>query len=74
MNSSANWENLESRTAEEVIDLILNERADQRVCFTCSFQAEDIVVLHLLTKTPAGYSRAFPGNRLSLSTDLRISR
>jgi phosphoadenosine phosphosulfate reductase len=50
MISSANWDSLETHAAEEVIDLILNERADQRVCFTCSFQAEDIVVLHLLRK------------------------
>jgi phosphoadenosine phosphosulfate reductase len=50
MTASTNWENLETRAAEEVIDLILNERADQRACFTCSFQAEDIVVLHLLRK------------------------
>lgn len=50
MSSSPKWENLEARAAEEVIDLILNERPDQRVCFTCSFQAEDIVVLHLLRK------------------------
>ncbi|MGB2667958.1 MAG: phosphoadenylyl-sulfate reductase [Candidatus Acidiferrum sp.] len=50
MIPSANWDNLETYPAEEVVDLILNERADQRVCFTCSFQAEDIVVLHLLRK------------------------
>jgi phosphoadenosine phosphosulfate reductase len=50
MISSANWDSLENRAAEEVIDLILNECAGQRVCFTCSFQAEDIVVLHLLRK------------------------
>jgi phosphoadenosine phosphosulfate reductase len=50
MVSSANWDSLEPRAAEEVIDLIVSERADQRVCFTCSFQAEDIVVLHLLRK------------------------
>lgn len=50
MISSANWDSLEPRTAEGVIDLIVSERADQRLCFTCSFQAEDIVVLHLLRK------------------------
>jgi phosphoadenosine phosphosulfate reductase len=50
MIPSTNWDSLETRSAEEVIDLILNERADQRVCFTCSFQAEDVVVLHLLRK------------------------
>jgi phosphoadenosine phosphosulfate reductase len=50
MISSANWDSLENRAAEEVIDLNLSETAGQRVCFTCSFQAEDIVVLHLLRK------------------------
>ena len=50
MTSSANWDYLETRAPEEVIDLILNELTDQRACFTCSFQAEDVVVLHLLRK------------------------
>jgi phosphoadenosine phosphosulfate reductase len=50
MHTPNNWDRLETRTAEEVIDLILNEQPQQRVCFTCSFQAEDVVVLHLLRK------------------------
>jgi phosphoadenosine phosphosulfate reductase len=44
------WESLETRTADDVIDLILNTQPQQRACFTCSFQAEDVVVLHLLRK------------------------
>jgi phosphoadenosine phosphosulfate reductase len=44
------WESLETRTADDVIDLILNREPQQRACFTCSFQAEDVVVLHLLRK------------------------
>lgn len=50
MHTPHDWERLETRTAEEVIELILNEQAQQCVCFTCSFQAEDVVVLHLLRK------------------------
>lgn len=40
--------NLEAQSAEGLIDLVLGEPAGRGVCFTCSFQAEDIVVLHLL--------------------------
>jgi phosphoadenosine phosphosulfate reductase len=42
-------ENLETGTADEVIDSILTKHG-ARACFTCSFQAEDVVVLHLLRK------------------------
>jgi phosphoadenosine phosphosulfate reductase len=44
------WDSLETRTAEEVVDLILSERPQKRACFTCSFQAEDVIVLQLLRK------------------------
>ena len=44
------WEQLDARKAEEVIDAILAEQTGKSVCFTCSFQAEDVVVLHLLRK------------------------
>ena len=44
------WEQLDARKAEEVIDAILAEKTSKRVCFTCSFQAEDVVVLHLVRK------------------------
>ena len=50
MQSVHEWEKLETRGAEEVIDLVLREQPPERACFTCSFQAEDIVVLHLLRK------------------------
>ena len=44
------WDHLEHNSAEEVIDFILAKHSPERACFTCSFQAEDIVVLHLLRK------------------------
>jgi len=50
MQAVQEWEKLEMRGAEEVIDLVLRERSVERACFTCSFQAEDIIVLHLLRK------------------------
>jgi len=50
MPTPRNFEGLECHTADELIDLILNEDTGQHVCFTCSFQAEDVVVLHLLRK------------------------
>lgn len=50
MNTSRDWNTLETHPAEEVIDLILREQSESAVCFTCSFQAEDVAVLHLLRK------------------------
>jgi phosphoadenosine phosphosulfate reductase len=50
MATPSGWEQLEACKAEEVIDAILAEKTGKRVCFTCSFQAEDVVVLHLLRK------------------------
>ena len=41
---------LETQTAEQLIDLVLSEPAPQRVCITCSFQAQGVVVLHMLRK------------------------
>jgi phosphoadenosine phosphosulfate reductase len=43
-------ENLEARTVEEVLDLVLASRTPALACLTCSFQAEDIIVLNLLRK------------------------
>jgi phosphoadenosine phosphosulfate reductase len=43
-------ENLEARSAEEVVELFLRDHSERSVCFTCSFQAEDVIVLHLLRK------------------------
>jgi uncharacterized membrane protein YfcA len=47
METPNGWNRLETNNADEVIDLLLRECAG-RPCFTCSFQAEDVVVLHLL--------------------------
>jgi len=50
MTISGDFENLEARTAEEVLRLVLASKASSVVCLTCSFQAEDIIVLNLLRK------------------------
>lgn len=50
MASTVNLDRLESLTAHEVIVRVLEAGLEQRLCFTCSFQAEDIVVLDLLRK------------------------
>jgi phosphoadenosine phosphosulfate reductase len=50
MPTLPNFERLESRTADELVSLVLDEESGQRACFTCSFQAEDVIVLHLLRK------------------------
>ncbi|HUN63116.1 MAG TPA: phosphoadenylyl-sulfate reductase [Candidatus Sulfotelmatobacter sp.] len=50
MSMVADLEAFKGRTADEVIDLVLQENSSENSCFTCSFQAEDIVVLHLLRK------------------------
>jgi phosphoadenosine phosphosulfate reductase len=41
---------LHAHAAEEVIDSVLQTQANSRICFTCSFQAEDVIVLQLLRK------------------------
>src|SRR5215467_14641941 len=50
MQVTTNWEYLEPLTASEVIGAMLNEDPKARACFTCSFQAEDVIVLQLLRK------------------------
>ncbi len=40
----------EDRKAEELMRLVLAQQAESPACVTCSFQAEDIVVLDLLRK------------------------
>jgi phosphoadenosine phosphosulfate reductase len=50
MSNLSHLENLEARTAEEVLDVVLASRAISLACLTCSFQAEDIIVLSLLRK------------------------
>jgi phosphoadenosine phosphosulfate reductase len=54
MQATTNWEHLESLAASEVIDSLLHENLQVRACFTCSFQAEDVIVLHLLRKRLPG--------------------
>jgi phosphoadenosine phosphosulfate reductase len=39
---------LENQTAEQVLARLLDGPRDARACITCSFQAEDNIVLHLL--------------------------
>lgn len=50
MSTAHNEDSLETRSAAEVVDAILSERPWKRACLTCSFQAEDVVVLDLLRK------------------------
>jgi phosphoadenosine phosphosulfate reductase len=45
-----NLETLENSTPEEVIDTLLADHGTAGVCLTCSFQAEDVIVLDLLRK------------------------
>jgi phosphoadenosine phosphosulfate reductase len=39
---------LETGSASDVVESVLASHAEARVCLTCSFQAEDIIVLDLL--------------------------
>jgi phosphoadenosine phosphosulfate reductase len=48
MQASSQWEAFETKSAADVIVEVLAAQTNRRVCFTCSFQAEDIIVLHLL--------------------------
>jgi phosphoadenosine phosphosulfate reductase len=41
---------LEASSPEAVIDTLLDEHGNAKVCITCSFQAEDMIVLDLLRK------------------------
>src|SRR5260370_12214507 len=50
MSTLDNLELLEARGEEEVVNSVLAHGGTAQTCFTCSFQAEDIVVLHLLRK------------------------
>lgn len=45
--SSSSWLQIDSLTAAEVIDQVLASEHG-KACITCSFQVEDMVVLHLL--------------------------
>jgi len=50
MRLSNELENLELRTADEIVDLAVAGQFSAGACFTSSFQAEDMVVLHLLLR------------------------
>jgi len=50
MRLSNDLESLELRTAEEVVVQAVAGAYADGACFTCSFQAEDMIVLHLLRK------------------------
>jgi phosphoadenosine phosphosulfate reductase len=50
MPSATEFDLPHAHTAEEVIDSVLGAHAESQMCFTCSFQAEDVIVLHLLRK------------------------
>ena len=51
MNELNRLESPESRDAQELAASVVNGRDAARACLTCSFQAEDVIVLHLLRKT-----------------------
>jgi len=50
MHTLSETKEFDAGTAEEVIGRVLASRGDSRLCLTCSFQAEDIIVLHMLRK------------------------
>jgi phosphoadenosine phosphosulfate reductase len=50
MNVETISETLEKLSAAEGLDVLLRERDGSQACFTCSFQAEDMVVLDFLRK------------------------
>jgi phosphoadenosine phosphosulfate reductase len=50
MTDFSRLQDLEARCADEVVDQVLAVHASRSVCLTCSFQAEDLVVLNLLRR------------------------
>jgi phosphoadenosine phosphosulfate reductase len=48
MHSLDDLQRLDTRTAEDVIESVLTIQGESRACLTCSFQAEDMIVLHFL--------------------------
>ena len=48
MQDSQHWEAMEGLEAEALLERLLGQRAESPVCLTCSFQAEDMIVLSLL--------------------------
>lgn len=50
MNFDQIAEAVETLTSEKALDTVLATTGNARACITCSFQAEDVAVLHLLRK------------------------
>src|ERR1700722_20694099 len=48
MPESLNLETMNSYSAAELVATIVEARTNSPLCLTCSFQAEDMIVLHLL--------------------------
>ena len=48
MQPNTSLERVEALSAEEVLNAVLNAQPKSRACVTCSFQAEDMIVLHML--------------------------
>ncbi len=48
MSTTGHIEAIEGHNAEAVVRLVVAEAPTDSVCLTCSFQAEDMIVLHLL--------------------------
>ena len=48
METTLTSENLEILRADEILDAVLVAREGTRACLTCSFQAEDMIVLQLV--------------------------
>jgi phosphoadenosine phosphosulfate reductase len=46
-------ENIESLQPQELLDAVLNTHPEKSACLTCSFQAEDMVALHMLRQRMA---------------------
>src|SRR3984885_16027732 len=54
MPEPLNLEMLNSHSAVDLVTTVVNARTNSPLCFTCSFQAEDMIVLHLLrNRVPA---------------------
>jgi phosphoadenosine phosphosulfate reductase len=54
MTESLNLETMNSHSATELVATIVEARRSSASCLTCSFQAEDMIVLHLLRNCTPG--------------------
>ncbi len=48
METNFAGEHIENLGPNDALNTVLDVKADQRACVTCSFQAEDMIVLHIL--------------------------